>query len=142
MKVLVCGGRRFAIKPNKNDYPIHADFRRAEQRYALERNALVAYLTTWHSQKPISLLIHGDAPGADRAAGDWASDTGVQEVRCPANWRHFEKRAGFLRNGAMLLLQPDVVIAFPGGPGTADMMAQAMNKGIRVVPVAVPLYAG
>lgn len=134
MKVLVCGGRRFGY-----DSRFACDITPEEaERTAAERAFVRAYLYSWHATAPISVLIHGDATGTDRVSGKWAQDVGVQEVRCPANWKHFEKRAGFLRNAAMLLLQPDVVIAFPGGAGTADMMAQAGNKGIRVVPVRIP----
>jgi predicted Rossmann-fold nucleotide-binding protein len=32
----------------------------------------------------------------------------------------------------MLLLRPDVVIAFPGGAGTADMVRAATAAGVKV----------
>ena len=44
--------------------------------------------------------------------------------------------AGPVRNGEMLSRgKPDVVIAFPGGRGTANMCEQAMTAGVRVVRV-------
>lgn len=131
MKVLVCGGRKFSYVEDRNLTAQERDIR--EQ----QRDLLRAFLSTWHSVKPMSLLIHGDANGTDKSSGMWARDTGVQEVRCPANWDHFGKRAGYERNSAMLLLEPEVVIAFPGGTGTANMMTLAANRRIRVVTANV-----
>jgi ABC-type Fe3+-hydroxamate transport system substrate-binding protein len=41
--------------------------------------------------------------------------------------------AGPIRNGRMLEYKPDLVIAFPGGRGTANMVKQARKAGIAVV---------
>ena len=39
-----------------------------------------------------------------------------------------------MRNARMLAEgKPDLVVAFPGGRGTADMVAQARKAGVRVV---------
>jgi hypothetical protein len=35
----------------------------------------------------------------------------------------------------MLMQRPDVVIAFPGGAGTADMVRKARVAGVRVMEV-------
>ena len=78
----------------------------------------------------ISLVIHGDADGADTLAGAWARNRGIQEVKCPANWDFYKKAAGPIRNRAMLGLRPDYVIAFPGGTGTADMKKAA--RGYKI----------
>jgi hypothetical protein len=51
----------------------------------------------------------------------------------PAEWKKHGKRAGPLRNMRMLEeWKPDGVAAFPGGSGTADMIAQARNAGVKV----------
>ena len=76
---------------------------------------------------PFALLIHGGAPGVDLIADEWAADHGVQPVECRALWDYWEgkgrkKIAGAVRNRAMLWLKPHMVIAFPGGNGTADML--------------------
>lgn len=113
MKVLVCGGR---------DY----------KHEIIVRDALDSILRT----DGIKMVIHGDASGADFFAGQWAFRNGIQEVRCPANWKRHGKAAGPIRNEAMLLLQPDLVIAFPGGTGTANMVKQAKAAGVRVIEVA------
>jgi hypothetical protein len=85
------------------------------------------------------LLIHGGATGADTLAG-YAAETldvsfgatwGVVKYR--ADWKKHGKAAGFKRNQQMLDEgKPDLVIAFPGGKGTADMVRRAEAAGVRV----------
>lgn len=109
MKVLVCGGREF------QDWP-----------------ALRMLLDAQHEGAPITLLIHGDAVGADRLAGKWARTRRVTVKAFPANWERDGKAAGPIRNSAMLLEGPELVIAFPGGKGTADMIRKAIKAGVPV----------
>lgn len=114
MRVLVCGGR---------DYPEDAVWHYLE------------YCAPAELGERITVLIHGDAEGADRAAAHWgARDLEVKVVAFPANWRKYGKRAGPLRNQRMLAEgKPDAVIAFRGGKGTANMVALAMASGVRVI---------
>jgi hypothetical protein len=113
MKVLVCGGR---------DYT--------------DRLRVWAVLHGIQSDTPITHVIHGGAQGADHMAGDWAQTTnGVQDIIVPANWRRDGKAAGPIRNRAMIALKPDLVIAFPGGRGTANMIATAVAAGVKVTTV-------
>lgn len=114
-KVIVCGGRDY-----ENWQHVHS-----------ELNAL-------HKQLKITHVIHGDAPGADKAGGRWAREHGVQEIVCPSNWDKHGTRGGPLRNQAMLQLVPDLVLAFPGGRGTADMTRQA-NEGFFTIKVCEPV---
>lgn len=52
----------------------------------------------------------------------------------PADWHRDGKAAGPIRNRRMLLEgMPDLVVAFPGGRGTADMVRRARAAGIEVV---------
>ena len=79
------------------------------------------------------LVIHGAARGADALAGEWASFHGIQTVTVPANWKGDGLAAGPKRNQLMLdLLEPDQVVAFPGGVGTADMVRRAEEAGVFV----------
>lgn len=110
MKVLVCGGR---------DY---ADFRK-----------LSATLYALHSEEPITLIIHGAARGADSLAGMWAVQNKVPMKTFPANWKKHGRSAGPIRNREMLTAaQPDLIVAFPGGRGTADMVEFSRSKCFRV----------
>lgn len=91
-----------------------------------------AVLTGLHDERPITLLIHGAARGADTLAGMWAA---YREVPCkamPADWRTHGKAAGPLRNQKMLQEKPDLVVAFPGGKGTLDMVTRALDANIEV----------
>ena len=92
-------------------------------------------LTHVHKEHHIQLLIHGCATGADTLAAIWAMARGIQPVGCPALWDFYRKAAGSIRNTAMLWLKPQLVVAFPGGDGTANMIGQARQAGIRVIQV-------
>lgn len=80
------------------------------------------------------IIIHGDATGADHLADVWAHQNNIQVARCPAPWKKWPLSAGTMRNKAMLLLEPDIVVSFPGGAGTAHMRNTARKAGIKVIP--------
>ena len=107
MNVLVCGGRHYS-------------------NYAKMKRTLKAY--------DIASLVHGGATGVDQLADRYARCNGIETHRYPAEWDFFGKRAGHLRNERMLLMHPeiDLVIAFAGGPGTADMIRTAQSRGVQV----------
>lgn len=108
-KVLVCGGR---------DYQDWAKF--------------CAVMNAIHAKSGITHIICGGANGADRYAYRWAILSGVQPVECVANWGAHPKAAGPIRNNRMLDLEPDLVVAFPGGKGTAHMVGIASKAGVPV----------
>jgi hypothetical protein len=114
MRVLVCGGR---------NYSNYLSFAR-EMRYFDQQHG------------PFDTVIHGGAKGADWMAHLWAnSPMGARkEVVFPADWDVHGRAAGPIRNRQMIEEgRPDLVIAFPGGRGTADMVRQAKAAGIPVV---------
>jgi hypothetical protein len=65
-----------------------------------------------HAEHQFTLLIHGDARGADWLAGEWAKERGV-EVACPADWRRRGRGAGPIHNRQMLDEHPDLVCDVP-----------------------------
>lgn len=86
----------------------------------------------------IEALIEGDAPGADRMAGKWASKNNIAPLEFPAKWTKYGRAAGPIRNKQMLDEgKPDFVIAFPGNSGTANMIKQALKARIAVLEVKV-----
>ncbi len=106
MRVLVCGGRDF------NDADLVARTLDAEA---------------------ITHVIQGGARGADRLGYDWARKRKVPVSTFNADWQRFGPKAGPLRNQQMLDEgKPDLVIAFPGGRGTADMVRRALAAGVPV----------
>jgi hypothetical protein len=54
-----------------------------------------------------------------------------------AEWNRHGNKAGPIRNATMLAMKPPVklVVAFPGGSGTADMVAKAKAAGLEVMEV-------
>lgn len=81
-----------------------------------------------------SEVIHGGARGADTFAGIYARALGLKETVYPADWRGKGKRAGILRNLAMLDTHPDLVLAFwvDGSTGTKHTIDEARKRGITV----------
>jgi len=114
MRVLVCGGR---------DYSDHARLR--------------AVLNTLNDEAGIDRLMEGGANGADRLARQWAYAQDIPYDTYEADWEAFGSFAGPKRNQLMLDEgKPDLVIAFPGGRGTADMCRKARRAGVEVVEIA------
>lgn len=108
MKVLVCGGR---------DYQ---DF-----------HSVNTQLT---SIDGITEIIHGGSSGADHMADEWARQANIPCKVYPPFWEKYGKAAGPIRNQFMIdFAKPDLVIAFPGGRGTADMVRRAKAANIRVI---------
>jgi len=123
MRVLVTGGRDFA-----------------------NRSCVWSALAMLLPVQPGRVLIHGACPtGADAHADAWATYLNARivnienviTIECfPANWGRDGKAAGPIRNSRMLAEgKPDIVLAFPGGRGTADMVRKAKAAGVMVLEV-------
>ncbi|GBU19378.1 MULTISPECIES: SLOG family protein [Methylobacterium] len=134
MRVLVCGGRDYGVVPRdliRAPWGHYARQRAEDQIARLNR-------TLSERERP-SVVIHGAAAGADEFARRWAKHNGVSDEPYPANWYPngraggLDKAAGPNRNARMIAEgKPDLVIAFPGGKGTADMIRKARAAGIPV----------
>lgn len=117
MKILVCGGR---------------DFR--------DEKLVMRILDAIHQETPITAIIEGGARGADELAYAWARARGLHNQSYPADWRQHGRAAGPMRNRQMLRDgNPDMVVAFPGGRGTAHMVGLAKAAGIVVREVSPSL---
>lgn len=131
MRVLVCGGR---------DYD--------------DRDHIWNTLCDLNVKRgPITVIIHGCATGADNEAMLWAqampkrkhapfqaawSDLNHPDAVIKTRWdgSRYDAMAGFRRNQRMIDEgKPDLVIAFPGGKGTADMTQRAHKAGIEVIEI-------
>ena len=111
-RILVCGGRKYF------DY-MHVD------------HILDCGKARWFAES--FCIIQGGAPGADALAKMWAKKNGVCCINIDANWDAYGNAAGAIRNTWMLDFGlPDLVIAFRGGPGTANMIEQATKAGIDI----------
>ena len=112
--VLVCGGRDYDDRDNVFDA-----------------------LDALHAEYTFDRVIHGGAMGADYLAHEWATSRRVVVRTFMADWNRYGRSAGPIRNRQMLEEgQPDLVVAFPGGSGTANMIKQALSARVAVTAVS------
>jgi hypothetical protein len=116
MKILVTGGRGYR-----------------------DRARVFAELDRIHAKEPIRVLIHGAGGGLDLLGEQWAKAREVAYRGYPAEWNKHGAPAGPRRNERMLCLEHDppesridLVVAFPGGKGTADMVRRARAANIPI----------
>lgn len=76
-------------------------------------------------------VLVGDATGLDSLVKEEALATGLRYTVFYADWKKFGRYAGPIRNGAMLN-RADLLVAFPGGKGTANAMQTALRRGVTV----------
>ncbi|QIG65720.1 DprA-like DNA processing protein [Ochrobactrum phage vB_OspM_OC] len=106
--VLICGGRDYADAAKVYD--------------------ILDYI---HKKVGIDVLISGAARGADMIGINWAEERGVRCLKFPANWKKYNKAAGFIRNKQMAECEPDICVAFSGGSGTNNMIKLCEQYGIK-----------
>lgn len=95
-----------------------------------------AELDRLNAEHKFAVIIHGGAPGADKLANDWAVSRSIPVEVFPAEWSKLGHSAGPLRNAQMLKDgRPTLVVAFPGGKGTRDLVRRATHKGLPVVQI-------
>jgi hypothetical protein len=101
-------------------------------------------------------LVHGAASGADRQCAEWWDMQGRKDEPHPADWsapcrppcREGHRRTrpdgsdycpaeGHYRNQRMVDSGLDLLIAFPGGNGTADMVRRCKAAGIHVIEMPI-----
>jgi YspA, cpYpsA-related SLOG family len=113
MRVLVCGGRSYTA-----------------------RTELFAELDRLHAEYCFDTVIAGGTRGVDTLAIEWAQRRNIATQLLMAEWTRFGRKSGPLWNARMLAEgRPDLVIAFPGGHRTANMVKQAKAAGIWVLTV-------
>ena len=79
-------------------------------------------------------LILGGAEGADTLAECWATHKKVDHIVLYAEWKRYgKKRAGYIRNMAMVHESPDLAIAFPGGVGTNMMKNICKSYRVEII---------
>lgn len=111
MRVLVCGGRKYAQRGK-----VHLALDRLHAEYKLEGG--------------ICILIHGNASGADTLAKEWAEERGI----AVDPYHILPGEGGYGRNRRMLEQSgPDLVVHFPGGNGTKHMRNIANAAGVQTI---------
>lgn len=127
IRLLVCGGRTATL------LGLGLDPGSVYVRLVRMLNELSA-----NGKRPLT-IIHGGANGVDTMANTWCFNTNTPKLVFPVSkedWERVGNIAGNLRNTKMLEDgKPDMCVAFPGGRGTADMVAKAQAAGLRVLEV-------
>ena len=124
MKVLICGGRKWGYRWSDRWRQWIKDYNQfnEEAKYIVE------------NYKP-TFVITGGAHGADEI-GYSIRGFGVDGRVYPADWKTRGGAAGPIRNQQMLDEgKPDLVIAYPGGNGTEDMIRRAKKAGVKVIEI-------
>jgi YspA, cpYpsA-related SLOG family len=123
-RVLVCGGRSYG-----------------------NHRLVNTVLDMLHADRNFTCFIHGAAKGADRLGFWWALNhqkgyPGFEILGFPADWDRYGRSAGAIRNSQMLKEgKPDLVVAFPGRHGTADMVEKARRHGVEVIQIHDPVVS-
>ncbi len=110
MRILVTGGRKFD-----------------------DKELLFEFLDRLHQERSITLVIHGAARGADSLAEKWGKARGVETLPCLPDVERYKDGVWREQSEQMLAHKPDLVVAFPGGNGTANMVELAQRAGVEVM---------
>jgi len=115
IKAIVCGGR---------DWPTFSK----EQ---------IEFIYDCIQKYDIDEIVSGGARGADSIIETLCNIVNFPFVKLDADWERYGKRGGYVRNSDMLDYIGDdgIVIAFPGGKGTANMTSIATENGNEVLYV-------
>ena len=119
---------------------------------AWPQQRIAAELLARSGGRLVHLLLHGGARGADAAIGRAAQQLGWSALVMPAQWQLHGRAAGPIRNRELLeqavakaeahtspaSLASVLVVAFPGGPGTASLVREARRMASHSpVPICV-----
>lgn len=143
MRILVCGGRNFGnLSALVADSVSRAQVEK-EYNFILRSLDKLAQ-DDWPKSEPDQYgnwlpkvtIISGGASGVDSVAIDWAVVNWCPFEEFKADWKLHGRQAGPIRNQRMIDIgKPDLVVAFPGGNGTADMMRRARGANIKVTEI-------
>jgi hypothetical protein len=102
-------------------------------RYYKNETAVVEVLTQLASD---TVIVTGGATGLDTIAHNYAVEMGFETEVYPADWDTHGKAAGPIRNKVMASLpNVEMVVAFEGGRGTANMVKISDKLEIPVLIV-------
>ena len=119
---------------------------------AWPQQRVAAELLARSSGRLVHLVLHGGARGADAAIGRAAQQLGWSALVMPAQWQLHGRAAGPIRNRELLeqaiakavahtspgSLASVLVVAFPGGAGTASLVREARRMASHSpVPICV-----
>lgn len=130
-RVLVCGGRDYGKRWDDHLSSFVVDTHAVH----LLHKVLQEILDTRVPSENDLVIVHGAARGADSLASTWAKSKHIKELPFPADWSGGNS-GGIERNVKMLEdSEPNLVVAFPGGRGTAHMVGLARKTRTPLVVV-------
>lgn len=112
MKLIIAGGRDY--------YLGHVDLMRLNE-----------------IRDQVTEVVCGGATGADYGGKTWGEVHSIPVKMFPADWKKHGRAAGPIRNREMAAYA-DALAIFPGGKGTANMLAEAKRAGLRVFDWSQP----
>jgi len=110
MRLCVCGGRDYSDKEKVFEILDSLEFK-------------------------ITKLVCGMARGADTLGYQWAVKNNIPIEEYPAEWTKYGRGAGPIRNQQMLNSGIDILVAFPGGTGTANMVKICKAAKVNIIIV-------
>ncbi len=113
LRVLVCGGLMY-----------------------MDRARIFSTLDQLHREPGIEIVLHGGASGADLLCLAWADANAVPAIAFQTNWSRDGRLATEKRNQRMLAEgRPHLLVAFPGGKGTAELVRMAQEAQLQVIAI-------
>src|ERR1700722_9297638 len=85
------------------------------------------FMNQQHHALKFTSMLNGGASGADSYCKRWAYSYGILVKERRPDWAKYGKQAGPIRNSEMAK-EAQALLAFPGGDGTADMVAKCLAK--------------
>jgi hypothetical protein len=116
MRVAVCGGKDF-----------------------LAQNLISAVLNNLHREEYISEVLVGKCRGVDELVASWAIRTGIPVTYYESDWLSFGAEADDVRNQALVAEQPYVIVLFPGGKRTANLLQKAVDVKHQRILIVDPM---
>ena len=104
-----------------------------------QNHSIISQAMWWNTlggmHEPLSVAVcNGGAKGADSLVREWCKQHGIHCFLLEPLFGRYRRPAGPIRNEMMLdIIRPNLLIAFPGGSGTAGTIKLAQEKRIKVV---------
>lgn len=149
--VIVTGGRKYGDLHCPSWLTSDEIAKRRREYHKIQSTlSMLAFLHSTHKVNDDNWLpwdfeiVEGDAYGADRGAADWATVNYTKHKPFPPDLdKHGSPAAFFIRNQEMAYYGRQmqdkghkvIVVAFPGGNGTADMVKRARANGLEVMEI-------
>nr|WP_314074728.1 SLOG family protein [uncultured Roseococcus sp.] len=95
--------------------------------------AVFEALNLLRRERGVAAVLHGEQPGVAGLAAEWAKQSEIPTELFAAHWQEFQSKAPARRNASMIRYgRPDLLVAFPGGGNTIDLIVRAWRRGLPI----------